>query len=139
MSGGRFKDFTQDSQPISFMVGEETFHAYEDIPLKHLSDLFNYSAAADDPDQTGTSVTRMVELFEKFLTPESYERFRECCLGDNPPVVIGFNRLKNIIPWLMEQYGLRPTEASSGSSTTSDDDGAISTDGAQLTDAIPKT
>lgn len=129
MSDGiaRFKDFTGDSGPITFALNGETFTAYEDIPLKHLGDLADIGKEFES--KQGDAMGKMERLFEKLLEPESYTRFHASMTGQSTNV-IGVNRIKQIIPWLLEQYGLRPTEASSGSGTTSSESGASSTDGA---------
>ena len=43
--------------------------------------------------------------------------------------------IKNILPWLMEAYGLRPTEPSDESSTGFADDALSSTDTVSFTES----
>lgn len=134
MSDGiaRFKDFTGDSDPIQFKIRDEVFTARDDIPLKHFGGL---AAIGDDLEGgKGDPAAKLLTLFEKLLEPESYERFAAAVNGQSA-TVIGIARIKEIIPWLLEQYGLRPTEAPSGSGDTSSESGASSTDGALLADA----
>lgn len=129
----RFKDFTGPNEPIQFKIHDELFTAFEDIPLKHLGKLADLGAQLEaGGDDNNAAVNKMIRLFEKFLEPESFVRFQAALNGEGP-VVVGINRIKLIIPWLMEQYGLRPTEPSSGSSTTSIESGESSMDGAQPT------
>lgn len=128
----RFKDFTGDQQSIQFAIKGEVFTAREDIPLAHLGKLAELGegigANGSDP------VANILAVFEKLLEPESFERFTAAVEGRSPTVV-GVSRVRAIIPWLLEQYGLRPTVAPSGSSTTSNDGGENSTDGALPADA----
>lgn len=134
MSDGiaRFKDFTGDSDPIQFKIRDDVFTARDDIPLKYFGSLA--SIGEDLEGGKGDPASKLLALFEKLLEPESYERFAAAVNGQSS-TVIGIARIKEIIPWLLEQYGLRPTEAPSGSSTTLSESGANSTDGASPTDA----
>lgn len=130
----RFKDFTGDSEPITFAVRGETFTALDDIPLGSFGQLVALDSDDDDGRETAEKVR---EVFKLLLEPESFERFSHAVNGTNiNGNVIGASRIKQIIPWLMEQYGLRPTEASSGFGETSSENGASSTDGQQQTVSI---
>lgn len=124
----RFKDFTGDSDPIQFKIRDEVFTALDDIPLAHFGRLAELGDDLTNSD-ADNAVDRFLTLFSKLLEPESYARFEKAVKGESA-TVIGISRVKDIIPWLMEQYGLRPTEAPSGSSTTSEESGESSTDGA---------
>ena len=129
MSDGiaRFKDFTAGEEPISFKVGDQVYVARDDILLQHLGRLSEVSEGlGEGGDKT---VNRMLAIFEKLLEAESFERFKGAVTGESGSV-IGIIRIQKIVPWLLEQYGLRPTEASSGSSSTLSESGANSTDGA---------
>lgn len=132
MSDGiaRFRDFTGRDERITFKVRDEVFTAIDDIPLALMGQL----SKIGDEISAGTA-DGILTLFEKILEPESYERFQLAVQGRIIGTVIGISRIKEIIPWLLEQYGLRPTEASSGSSGTLSESGANSTDGLVLMDA----
>lgn len=125
----RFKDFTGDGGKIQFAISGETFTAKDDIPLAYMGKL---AELGEGLGSDGGGV--ILELFAKLLEPESFTRFEMAVNGESS-TVIGITRVKDIIPWLLEQYGLRPTEASSGSSGTSSESGANSTDGLLLVDA----
>lgn len=128
MSDGiaRFKDFTGDDEPPKFQIRAEVFTCLDDIPIKRIGELSKLSEGGVE-GMDG----KVLRLFEGLLEPESYDRFKSS-MEAGTPVVIGIKRIKELIPWLLEQYGLRPTEASSGSGTTSSESGASSTDGAPL-------
>lgn len=120
----RFMDFTEDTPLIQFKVGAEVFTAVETIPLARISELSKLGSEATD----GSTMVQGIErIFSNILVPESYERFiAGLSSRDNP---IGIKHVTKILPWLMEQYGLRPTEASSGSVDSLSETGASSTDG----------
>lgn len=134
MSDGiaRFKDFTENKEKIQFKVRGETFVALDDILLSQLGKL---SALGNDigDDDGESAAEKILTVFEALLTKESYERFRAAVNGEGE-TVIGIMLIKRIIPWLLEQYGLRPTRPSSGSVNTSSENGGNSTDGAQQED-----
>lgn len=129
MSDGiaRFKDFTGDPDPIQFKIRDEVFTALDDIPLAYMGRL---AELGEDLGSTNAA-DKFLSLFSRLLEPESYTRFEKAVKGESA-TVIGISRVKEIIPWLLEQYGLRPTGAPSGSSTTSDESGESLTDGASL-------
>lgn len=135
MSDGiaRFKDFTGNTEPIRFQIRDEVFTAFDQIPMKHvgrLSELGDGLAGG-----TGDLASKMLAVFAALLEPESYARFEAGVNGEST-TVIGVGHVQQIVPWLLEQYGLRPTEASSGSGDTSSESGANSTDGAQPEESI---
>jgi len=123
----RFKDFTGDPDPIQFKIRDEVFTALDDIPLAHMGRL----AELGEDLGSANATEKFLTLFSRLLVPESYARFEAAVKGESA-TVIGVSRVKEIIPWLLEQYGLRPTVAPSGSSTTSEESGESSTDGALL-------
>lgn len=124
----RFRDFTGETDPIVFAVGNHRFTAKDDIPLAHLGRLGKLGSELGDDDDG----TKLLKVFEFLLEPDSYATFAKSVNGELD-VTIGVKRVKDIIPWLLEQYGLRPTEEPSGSSTTLSVTGANSTAGASHT------
>lgn len=126
----RFRDFSGEAEPISFQVGSEVFQAHDDIPLKHLARLGDLGADLEATGNgTGNIVLKILRVFERLLTPESYERFAKAVNGESE-ISIGVNRIRAIIPWILEQYGMRPTEAPSSFSDTSIESGESLTGGA---------
>lgn len=120
----RFMDFTEEAPPIQFKVGEEIFTAVPTIPLARISGLSKLGTETSDG---ATMTDGILRIFSNILVPESYERFVDGLSSTEKP--IGISHVTKILPWLMEQYGLRPTEASSGSVDSLSETGANSTDG----------
>ena len=125
MSDGiaRFKDFSDDSEPIQFKVGPEIFTCLPTIPLKKMSALSGIAKGGG----VDAMVDNLIRVFGGVLEPDSYKKFLECLEGTAHP--ISMKQITEILPWLLEQYGLRPTEASSGSAESLSETGASSTDG----------
>lgn len=120
----RFMDFTEETPSIQFKVGGEVFTAVPTIPLARISELSKLGSTTTD----GSSMVEGIQrIFSNILVPESYERFMAGLSSTENP--IGIAHVTKILPWLMEQYGLRPTEASSGSADFLSETGASSTDG----------
>lgn len=135
----KFKEFEVDEEPIRFTVGSGTYEAAPMIPVAMLQELAgllqDFSNAGKDEDgneNIGKKIDALKEVFKVILTDESYEPFVDRLGSKTKP--IGINLLSDILNWLLEVYGLRPTQSSEDSSTTSqsDDDSSSLPDGAQV-------
>jgi hypothetical protein len=129
------KDFTtpQGNKPYPFKIDDDVFYAVSDIPLGRLAELAKLRANIDL-----SNIHELLSLFDEMLLDDSAALFQKR-LNDkvNP---IGKSHIIPVLEWLMETYGLRPTQPSSPSSTLSaTDDSTNLTVGAQpveLTGAI---
>lgn len=131
----RFKDFTLNRPDIKFRIGEQNFDAVAALNadlIQGLADVAGEFSSVEesgsfDPSKLKTYVVAMVDICDSILVPESAERFRELA-----PRLDIQEQLIPLLYWLLEAYGLRPTEVSSDSSTSSlsATDGTTSEDGA---------
>ncbi len=112
------KSFTRDRHPIEFEIDGEKFDAVQAIPADVLMDMTNGFQNMDEGD-TKASINAMLTVLEKFLLPNSFRRFRERMGSQEQPIELP--QVEEVVLWLMEQYGMRPTEQSS-----------VSADGLQL-------
>lgn len=120
-----FKDFTLSNTPKRFKINDDIFEAAPEIPLDMLGKLANF--AVKDDVSLQDRVSDFYDFFDGVLFPDSAARFRERGSSrDNP---IGINHVQKIVPWLMEAYGMRPTQPSSDSGSGSSDGNTSSTDG----------
>jgi hypothetical protein len=107
------RDFTKKRQDISFRVDDDIFHAARGVPAEVLLDF----AAKFSGMETTASVADQLQAFRAMLDvvllPESLERFNARMRDRENPIEI--DQVEDIVSWLMEQYGLRPTEPSSPS------------------------
>lgn len=106
-------DFTPERKAIKFKVDGDIFEAVRDIPTVSAMAFTEYT----DQFSKGTTDERidaMKKLFNLLLKEESAERFMaRMSDADNP---IGIKTTLDVVPWLIEQYGLgRPTVPSSNS------------------------
>lgn len=123
----RFKDFTPDADdPPNFKVHGVHYWCLPDIPLDSLAEL---SAINEDEDSTTAQKSvKMMEFLASCLAEHSATVFLENTQkGSQTP--IGVKTIQQLVPWMMEQYGLRPTQESSESSDGSTDDDGSSTGG----------
>jgi len=119
----RFKDFTPDADdPPTFKVHGNTYVCLPDIPLDSLADMSDLNA---EDLSSKDKLAKTIDFLVGCLTEESGHVFRESTQR-GAPHPIGVKTLQSLVPWLMEQYGLRPTQESSESSDGSvDDDGNL--------------
>lgn len=126
------KDFSSARRSIKFRIDDDVFEAAPDIAAELALDY------ADKIDEFGTSPTNQQqkvivhELFRMLLLPESADRFIERLSDQRNP--IGSNKIERITRWLFEEYGLRPTQSDSASSTGSENQDA----GTSLTVTTPR-
>lgn len=103
-------DFAADDVEIKFDVGADRFFCAPDIPLSLMQKITGLKNLQETIENVGMEPVLVV--FDEFLTPESAVLFRECV---SVKKTIGLRRIMRILPWIMEQYGLRPTQPSSPS------------------------
>jgi hypothetical protein len=106
------KSFTRERRPIEFEIDGDKFDAVRAIPADTLMEMTNQFAAMDGEDGV-ESVKAMMTVLEQFLMPASFKHFRERMGSREAP--IEFPQVQDVIFWLLEQYGMRPTQQSSDS------------------------
>lgn len=113
-------DFSIGRKSIPFKVDDDVFEAVPDIAAElameyasQLEELTKPEAPTIDSQKEVVYSTLRLVLF-----PESADRFIARLRDQVNP--IGQTRFTKITEWLLEQYGLRPTEQDSASSTGSE-------------------
>ena len=120
-------DFTPENKgQLPFDIYGERFYACPDLPLGMMQKLGGIRAAMHSEDEA--DLEPMLKLMDELLLDESAARFRAGTM--NKDKMIGLGIINRLIPWLLEEYGLRPTQSSNPSSTGSGEDetGSPSTD-----------
>lgn len=116
------KDFEFDPTPKRFRLykGDDfIFEAMPALPLGLASSATKLGETLKNGD-----LTQLLKFFDEILLEESAQKMRE--YADSKTKPLGANQIMPIIMWLLEEYGLRPTQPSSPSSTPSGDDGITS-------------
>lgn len=128
----RFKNFTKKREPVWFQVDEDRFQALPVLPVPTMQLLIGQANALQGKAASPETLGEILHIFDTVLVPESAARFTERLKStDNPVDLI---QVMDILTWLMEGYGQRPTQQSSGSSDglPSGTDGTISTAGVSV-------
>lgn len=130
----RFKDFSPSPEPVWFTIGDDRFDCLPDIALDAIVELATLKATGDEIDDRKAQVGRLHDFFDYVMEPASAAVFRRRTAVPTEeapnPKPIGMRTVTNIMNWLMEVYGLRPTQPSSESADGSEDNAESSTDGA---------
>lgn len=106
------KDFTtpNGNKPHPFKIDDDIFYAVSDIPLANLAELAKLRENLDI-----SNINTLLSLFDEMLLDESATLFQSRLRDKANP--IGKSHILPILEWLMETYGLRPTQPSSPSSS----------------------
>jgi hypothetical protein len=132
------KDFSRPRDRLQFTIDGDVFEAAPALPGKTLTEF-----AKRFSDIAETDLSDRLDIFADalgmVLLPDSnavfQKRFEDLA---NP---IQLEQASDVITWLLEQYGLRPTRPSSPSPTgpPNPEPGTSSTDDAQPQASIPAT
>lgn len=110
------RDFTIRQKKIQFRVDEDIFDAYAILGLPLLQELVNISKGMSKLVDEG-KYEAVFDVFDKLLYPDSAKRFRERATSLGDDAIDVRKQLMPILHYLLEEYGVRPTEPSSASST----------------------
>lgn len=111
------KSFSRNRPRVQFEIDGDLFIAASGLPAGTLAEFgVRYADAASDKgiEQQFKSLSGVLSLV---LLPDSYKLFGERLHDRERP--IDLDQLNDVIVWLLEQYGLRPTVQSSVSSNGS--------------------
>lgn len=107
------RDFSKKRKDISFRVDDDVFHAAPGVPADVLMEFAAEFSGLTVQATVDQQLRAFRGMFELVLHPDSLARFNERLRDRVNPIEI--DQVEQIITWLMEQYGLRPTELPSGS------------------------
>lgn len=132
------RDFTRKRERLTFRIDDDVFEAAPAIPGDTLTEFATrYTDITDKPvaDQLGV----MKDALSLVLLPESHARFTKRLKDPEHPIEL--EQVVDVVQWLMEHYGRRPTKPSSTSATGphSPAPGTNSTDAPPPQASIPAT
>lgn len=121
-------DFTEHVN-VKFKVDDDIFVGVVNIPANDLMEFAKLFDGMSESDIIADPVA-FNTMFRLVLRDESATRFLERMGSKTEP--ISMTQIMRIMPWIMEQYGFRPTEPSPNSSGGSPSlgDGTSSTESA---------
>lgn len=133
----RFRDFSKKRTPVNFILDNgtaegERFECYPALALPSLQEITTIAEAMTAENATES----FAEFFRVVLQPESADRMENKLKDRMNP--LDPEQANDVMSWLMEVYGLRPTQPSSDSSDGSPtgDAGTPSVAGASVVDSI---
>lgn len=120
-----FKDFKKKRRDIYFTNGpDERYDCVPALSLPAIQDI----AKLSEGFTIETAVDHFVEFFNTVLVEESAQRFEHKMRTDKIDPIDQEQALDMML-WVLEQYGVRPTQPSSGTSDSSPtDDGGTSSE-----------
>lgn len=108
------KDFGKVRPRVQFRVDGDDFEAAPAIPAEILAEFAARYEGVNEAEGVRETYQMLVSVLDLVLLPDSHTLLQSRLKDRANPVDI--DQLTEIIEWLMEQYGLRPTRSSSGSS-----------------------
>lgn len=129
-----FKDFSRPPRQVKFKVGQQDYDAMPALPLGMAVDL-GLLAKSLATGEIAEKIQVMWELFDGLLQGDGGSRLKTQAYDKQDP--LDLTQTMSIIAWLLEVYGLRPTEPSSDSLSGESPTGTSSTDGAPHAESIP--
>jgi hypothetical protein len=108
------RDFSRQRKRLIFTIDDDTFEAAAGLPgdvFAEFVSLYDGRAEADSYRQQRDMLKQALSLA---LFPDSYERFANRLQDKANP--IDDEQMADVVMWLLEEYGMRPTEPSESSS-----------------------
>jgi hypothetical protein len=106
------KDFSKERKQLQFKIDGDTFTAVSAVPAQTLVNF-----AAEFSQMSQPTIDQQIRAFsgvlELVLMPESLALFTKRM--SDPVNPIDVDQVEQIVTWLFEEYGMRPTEQPSGS------------------------
>lgn len=118
-------DFSFSPEPKRFTVNGDVFECSPELPLTVMLTAANIKMDMESFKTQG--LEPILTFFDEVFIGDSSQRFRARVNDKERP--IGLRHIMKILPWLMEVYGLRPTEESESSLPLPVNTGTISTAG----------
>lgn len=133
------RDFSRLRNRLTFTIDDELFEAAPVLPGDIYAEFVTRYNGTADTETYQQQHDLLKSALELALMPESYDRFAARLKDKGNPVED--DQMADVIIWLLEAYGLRPTEPSQPSSDglPSPESGTSSTDAQQQQASIPAT
>jgi hypothetical protein len=125
------RDFSRKRKRLNFTIDGETFEAAAGLPGDIYAEFvtaYNSTSEAETYQEVHDSLKRALSIV---LLDESYERFQARLRDKTNP--IDDDQASDVVIWLMEEYGMRPTRPSQPSpdGPASPESGTSSTENTQ--------
>lgn len=133
------KDFTRERKRLHFRIDGDDFEAASAIPAEIYVEFVTRYEGLDDTESIQGQLQHLVSALELVLLPESFALFYERLKDRARPIDI--DQAADVVLWLMEEYGMRPTQPSEPSSDgpASPESGTSSTESTQPEESTSPT
>ena len=111
----KIRDFTIKKKRIPFRLDDDVFEAYGVLGVTLLQELVDVASSLSDM-VAAKKYDGIFDVFSRILYPEHAQRFRERGLAIGDEAIDVKRQLIPILYYLLEEYGVRPTQPSSSSS-----------------------
>lgn len=129
------RDFSKKRKQLVFRVDDDVFEAASAIPAEVMIQFAERITSADPSKMTPKEqVSIFRDMLEMVLLPESMSLMRKRMADSRNPV--DMSQLDEIIQWLFEEYGMRPTQDPSSSSSGDSQLGSGTTSTAATQDVV---
>lgn len=126
-----FKDFTKAKKQVTFRIDVDVFEAPGVLPIPTMQELAGTADKLKSDMSSSETLSQVIGIFDVILLDASAARLKERISSKEQPVDL--EQLMEIMLWLLEVYGLRPTQPSSDSSAGQ----PVETSGTPLTAGAP--
>ena len=125
------RDFTRPRKRLNFTIDDDTFEAASVLPGDVFAEMVALHNLAVDAKTFQDQHDLLKKALQIALLPESWERFAVRLKDKERP--IDDDQTSDVVIWLMEEYGIRPTQPSQPSSDgpSSPESGTSSTESTQ--------
>lgn len=125
------RDFTRPRKRLNFTIDDDEFEAAAALPGDVFAEMVALHDSAADAQTFQDQHDLLKQALRIALLPESWERFAARLKDKQRP--IDDDQSSDVVIWLMEEYGVRPTQPSQPSSDgpSSPESGTSSTESTQ--------
>lgn len=109
------QDFTRSKPRILFRIDDDVFECVPALPVLSLIDFATMAEKVGEDVLASEAREMFVAMFDLVLTDSSALRFTERLSSKSEP--ISMEQATDIVPYVMEKYGMRPPMPSDSSST----------------------
>lgn len=130
------RDFSRKRKRLDFTIDGDTFEAASVLPADVFAVFVTLYNDRADVDTVAEQLGLLKQALELALLPESWARFSARLADKTNP--IDDDQVSDVVLWLLEEYGLRPTQPSPSSSDgpASPESGTPSTESTQPAESI---
>lgn len=102
------KDFSKKRKDLVFKIDDDVFHATPVIPAETMIQFAESMTSADPTKMSPAEMVRALRrVVEMVLLPDSLALFTKRMADPLNP--IDMEQLDEVVTWLFEEYGMRPT------------------------------